>query len=126
MIDDSLTWNRSRHTLTARLGYLKMHREEVDRLVEMFKQSCVKVTISDSKHRFEDLDDMKRNVSARITDFDLRGENPGVRFLFNQTEVVRLSPAPRQTTFSELQTEEISDAADSLFYNVKDFLVSHQ
>jgi hypothetical protein len=37
-----------RHTLTARLGYLKMHREAVDRLAEMFKQSCVKVTISDS------------------------------------------------------------------------------
>jgi len=103
-----------------------MHREEIDHLVEMFKQACGKVTISDSKHRFEDLDDMKRNVSARITDFDLRGENPGVRFLFNQTEVVRLSPAPTQTTFNELRTEEISDAADALFYKVKDFLVSHQ
>lgn len=78
------------------------------------------------QHRFEDLDDMKRNVSARITDFDLRAENPSVRFLFNQTAVVRLSPAPTQTTFNELRTEEISDAADVLFYKVKDFLVSHQ
>ncbi len=115
-----------RHTLTAGLGYLKMYREDADELVAMFAQSCEKVTISNSKHRFEDLDDMKRNVSARITDFDLRGENPSIRFLFNQTEVVRLSNPPAQTTFNELRTEEIREAADALFYKVKDFLVAHQ
>lgn len=115
-----------RHTLTARLGYLKMYREDVDELLAMFAQSCKKVTISDSKHRFEDLDDMKRNVAAKITDFDLRGETPDIRFLFNQTEIVRLSPPPTQTTFNELRTEEISEAADALFYKVKDFLVSRQ
>jgi hypothetical protein len=105
---------------------LKLYREEVDELVAMFAQSCEKVTISDSKHRFEDLDDMKRNVSERINDLDLRGENPGVRFLFNQKEVVNLSPTPTQVTFNELRTEEISDAADALFYKVKDFLIAHQ
>jgi hypothetical protein len=115
-----------RHTLTARLGYLKLYREDVDELVTMFAQSCEKVTISDSKHRFEDLDDMKRNVAAKITDFDLRGEKPDIRFLFNQTEIVRVSSPPTQATFNELRTEEISDAADALFYKVKDLLVSHQ
>jgi hypothetical protein len=115
-----------RHTLTARLGYLRMYREEVDELVAMFEQSCGKVTISDSKHRFDDLDDMKRNTSGRITDFDLRGENPGVRFLFNQTEIMRLSQPPAQTTFNELRTEELTDTADALFYKVKDFLITHQ
>jgi hypothetical protein len=103
-----------------------MYREDVDELVAMFTQSCEKVTISDSKHRFEDLEDMKRNGSAKITDFDLRGEKPDIRFLFNQTEIVRLSPTPTQTTFNEIRTEEISDAADALFYKVKDFLVSRQ
>ncbi len=103
-----------------------MYREEVDELVAMFEQSCAKVTISDSKHRFDDLDDMKRNVPGRITDFDLRGENPGVRFLFNQTEIVRLSQPPTQTTFNELRTEELTDTADALFYKVKDFLTAHQ
>ncbi len=115
-----------RHTLTARLGYLKMYREEVDQLVALFAHSCEKIIISDSKNRFKDLDDMKRNMGARISDFDLRGENPSIRFLFNQTEIVRLSSPPTQATFNELRTEEISDAADALFYKVKDFLITHQ
>jgi hypothetical protein len=115
-----------RHTLTARLGYLKMYRDEVDQLVAMFQQSCGKVTISDSKYRYDSLEDMKKNVAPRITDFDVRGENPGVRFLFNQMEVVKLSNPPTQTIFNELRTEEITDAADALFYKIKDFLITHQ
>src|ERR1700674_5858196 len=112
-----------RHTLTARLGYLKMHREEVDQLVGMFQQLCEKVTISDSKYRYKTLNEMKENVPSPIKDFDIRGENPGARFLFNQMEVVRGSSSPTQTIFNELRTEEITDAADALFYKIKDFLV---
>jgi len=55
-----------RRTLTVRLGYLKMYRDEVDQLVAIFQQSCGKVTISDSKYRYDSLEDMKKNVTSRI------------------------------------------------------------
>ena len=115
-----------RHTLTARLGYLKLYREEVDQLVALFQRSRQKVTISDSKYRYDSLEDMKNNGASKITDFDIRGENPGVRFLFNQMEVVKLSNPPTQTIFNELRTEELTDAADAVFYKIKDFLITHQ
>jgi hypothetical protein len=103
-----------------------MYREEVDQLVAMFQRGCEKVTISDSKYRYDSLEEMKQKVGPRIKHFDIRGENPGVRFLFNQTEIVRISNPPLQTTYNELRTEQITDAADGVFYTIKDFLVTHQ
>lgn len=78
-----------RHTLTARLGYLKMYREELDELVAMFQRSCGKVTVSDLNYRYESLEEMKQKLPPRIRDLDIRGESPGVRFLFNQIEITR-------------------------------------
>jgi hypothetical protein len=118
-----------KNTRTARFGLLKMYREEVDQLVAMFQRSCEKVTISDNKYRYESLDEMKQNVGSRIKDFDIRGENPGVRFLFNQTEAAKnmgVGGPPTYTTFNELRTEEITAAADALFFEIKDSLLPYQ
>jgi hypothetical protein len=115
-----------RHTLTARLGYLKMHREELDELVEMFKRTCERVTISDSKYRYDSLEEMTNKLPPRVRDLDIRGENPGVRFLFNHTEISHAYSPPAQVAFNELRTEEITDAADILFYKLKDFLATYQ
>lgn len=79
-----------RHTLTARLKYLKMYREDLDQLVAMFVRDCKTVTISDSKYRYDSLDEMKQKTGPTVKDLDIRGENPGVRFLFNQTEITRI------------------------------------
>jgi len=115
-----------RHTLTARIGYLKMYREELDELVGMFERCCEKVTISDSKYRYASLEEMKEKLPARIKDFDIQGENPAVRFLFNHTELSYSYNPPAQVAFNELRTEEITDAADGLFYELKDFLTTYQ
>lgn len=115
-----------RHTLTARVGPFKMYREELDQLVALFQTSCKIVTISDNKYRYDSLDDMKRHVETKIGVFDIRGENPAVHFLFNQTEAVSGSNPPTQITFNELRTEEISETAEAVFYKIKDFLVTHQ
>jgi hypothetical protein len=115
-----------RHTLTARLGLLKMYREDLDELVGMFQQSCEKVTISDSKYRFASLEEMKDKLPPRIKDLDIRGENPGVRFLFNHTELSYSYNPPAQIAFNELRTEEITDAADVLFYKLERFLTAHK
>ena len=65
-----------RHTLTARLKYLKMYREDVDQLVAIFVSGCEKVIISDSKYRYDSLDEMKEKAGPRLKDLDIRGEIP--------------------------------------------------
>jgi hypothetical protein len=103
-----------------------MYREDLDELVGMFEGSCEKVTISDSKYRYMSLEEMKGKLPLRIKDLDIRGENPAVRFLFNQTELSYSFNPPAQIAFNELRTEEITDAADILFYKLKDFLLAHK
>lgn len=115
-----------RHTLTARLRYLKIYREDVDQLLAMFQQSCEKVTISDSKHRYKTLDAMKANVPNPLREFNIQGENPGVSFLFNQMEIVRGAGTPMPSIFNELRTDETTDAADALFYKIKNYLEGFQ
>jgi hypothetical protein len=50
----------------------------------------------------------------------------GLHFLLNQTEGVPGSTTRPPIKFHELRTEEITNEADTLFYQVKDFLLSHQ
>jgi hypothetical protein len=115
-----------RRALSAQIGYLKMYREDVEELLAIFQQTCEKVTISDQKHRYKTLDAMRRTVSSPIKELTIRGENPDVQFLFNRSEVVSSPNGPTQRVFNELRTEISSEAADSLFYKVKDFLLMHQ
>lgn len=100
-----------RHTLTARLNYLKLYREDVDQLLAIFARGCEKVIISDSKFRYDSLEEMKDKAGPRVKDLDIRGENPGVRFLFNQTEITKIGSSPTQVVYNELRTEEITDPA---------------
>jgi hypothetical protein len=115
-----------RHTLTARLKNLKMYREDLDQLVAMFRRHCKTVTISDSKYRYDSFDEMNEKAGSKVKDLDILGENPGIRFLLNKTEISRIGNPPLQGIYNELRTEEITDAADSLFYKTKDFLATYE
>ena len=115
-----------RHTLTTRLRNLKMYREDVDQLVAIFRNGCENVIISDSRYRYDSLDEMREKAGPRIKDLDIRGEIPGVRFLFNQTEITRIGNPPLQGVYNELRTEEITDTADAVFYKIKDFVAKYQ
>src|SRR5712691_8646245 len=99
-----------RHTKAARFLNLKMYREELDQLVSFFQTACANVRISDNKNRYESLEEMKKTVGSKVKELDIRSENPGVHFGLNQTEVVKGSNPPTQTTFHELRTEETTDA----------------
>jgi hypothetical protein len=100
-------------TKTARLGRLQMYREGLDDFVAFFQRTCVNATISDSKNRYDTLDEMKSAIGSKIKDLDIRGEKPGLHFLLNRKEAVPGSSTP--AIFSELRTEEISEAANALF-----------
>jgi len=115
-----------RHTKSARFYYLKMYREELDQLVGFFREACNGLTISDSKNRYESLDEMQSQVGSRVKELDIQGDNPAVHFLLNKTEIVFTGTSPSQATFHELRTEEITDAADNLFYRVGEFLTAQQ
>jgi len=47
---------------------------------------------------------MRQKGQPKIRAFDIRGENPGVHFLFNQTGVAQSSYPPFQYVFNELRT----------------------
>jgi hypothetical protein len=115
-----------RNTLTARLGNLKMYREEADQLIAFFRNSCESFVIAYNNNSFDDLDDMKNNIGTRVRAFYIRGVNPAVRFSFNQSEMVSGVNSPTRVIFNELRTEEMTDAADALFYKIKDFLLVYQ
>jgi hypothetical protein len=79
-----------KHTLTARLGNLKMYREDLDQLVAMFRRSCQTVTISDDKFQYDSLEEMKKQKpESKITFFEIHGKDPGVQFLLNQTSMLK-------------------------------------
>jgi hypothetical protein len=80
--------------------------------------------MSDSKNRYNSLDEMQSHSGSKIKDLDIRGDNPAVHFLLNQKEVVHGTPTP--AILNELRTEEITDAADLLFLNIKEFLQERQ
>jgi hypothetical protein len=113
-----------RTTKTARLRKLEMYREDLDQFVGFFQSSCGSVTISDSKNRYNSLDEMQSHSGSKIKDLDIRGDNPAVHFLLNQKEVVQGTPAP--AILNELRTEEITDEADLLFLKIKEFLQERQ
>ena len=46
--------------------------------------------------------------------------------MFNQTEVLKVGNPPLQSVYNELRTEELTDAADGVFYKIKDFVVAYQ
>jgi hypothetical protein len=113
-----------KHTKTARLGNLMMYREDLDQLVALFQQACTRVTISDSTNRYESLGEMKQHIGSKIKAFDIQGEQPGVHFILNRSELIPGSTT--MTVFNELRTEEITKDADNLFFNIKEFLVARQ
>jgi len=113
-----------RTTKTARLGLLKMYREDLDQFLALFSKTCVNVTISDSHNRYISFDEMKDHIGSKIDNLDIRPEKPAVHFLLNHKENILGSSTP--AVFNELRTEEITDEADTLFLRVKEFLVDHE
>lgn len=117
-----------RNTKSIRCGRLIMYREDLDALVGLFQKSCASVTISDDKNSYDSLSEMKQYVGSQVKDFNIRGENPKVHFLLNKAEQVPSSTPGQMMTqlFPELRTEEATDAADTLFYVVREFIQAHQ
>ena len=113
-----------RTTKTARLRRLEMYREDLDEFVGLFRDSCTAVTISDSRNRYESLDEMQLHSGATVKALDIRGEVPAVHFLLNQKGTIEGSSTP--AIFNELRTEEITNEADVLFLKIKEFLEERQ
>ena len=114
-----------RHTKSARLGPLKMYREDLDQLLEYFQKGCTVVRLSDKQNRYDSLDEMKKMIGSKVKELDIEGEKPGLHFLLNHSEPMLGSPGSKNV-FNELRTEEISDDADILFFKVREFLTERQ
>jgi hypothetical protein len=115
-----------KHPKTARLRSLKMYREDLDQLLELFQGNCALVTISDKLYRYESFDEMRKRAGARLGNLELHGEEPGLYFLLNQSAQVFYGSTTSTITFNELRAEEATDEAEALFLKVKDFLTAHE
>jgi hypothetical protein len=99
-----------------------MYREDLDKLVAVFRKSCQTVVSSDNENRYESLEEMKGSVGPRITTLDIRGEGPGVHCLFNQRGSLQVGDRAMQYIYNELRTEETTDAADAVCREIRDYL----
>lgn len=113
-----------KHPLTQRLGALKMYRDELDQLVELVKKSCATVVISNKKYRFVSLDEMKEHEGARIRELEIRGEKPDLQVVLSRRK--RGAGTKDLSDFSELRTREITEDAESLFYQIRGFLEPYE
>ena len=114
-----------KHPKTAQLWRLKMFREDLDQLLELFRGRCDRVTLSDKKYCYESFDEMKEHVGPRIYNLEIHGEKPGLHFVLNQTSDVKGYPG-QQIVFNELRAEDITEEAETLFLRIKDFLSNHE
>lgn len=112
-------------TKSARLRRLKMYREDLDQLMKLFQDSCARVALADDTTRYDNLDEMKGHVLSPIKHLDIRGEDPAVHFVLNQVIKVEGS-SYGSSLVNELRTEEVSEAAEVLFFKLEDFLSEKQ
>ncbi len=115
-----------KHPQTARLRSLKMYREDLDQVLELFQGKCARVTISDKRYCYESFDEMRKHAGPRISNLEIHGEEPGLHFLLNQTTQVGSGSSATTIAFNELRAEEATEEADALFFRIKDFLSARQ
>jgi len=114
-----------KHPQKAQLGKLKMYREDLDQLLDLFQWKCARVTISDKQFRYESFDEMKTRTGPKIAHLEIHSEQPGLHFVLNQ--FTQMTGYPGQTFIvNELRAEEATEEADALFFRTKDFLSTRQ
>lgn len=96
---------------------LELYREDLDKLVAIFKEHCPTVTFGDEENVYETLDEMEGRSPARLKCFLIAGVAPHAELVIRGTQSV-----PLGVQRSTLWIVEKSDKAELLFLSVKEFL----
>jgi len=100
---------------------LKLYREDLDKLVSLFREHCQNVTFGDEGHNFETLDEMESQSPASLSCFIVQGIIPHAEIVIRGSHATRLN-VQRSTLF----VVERNPKADLLFLSVKEFLLTRK
>jgi len=100
---------------------LKLYREDLDKLLSLFREHCQNVTFGDEGHNFDTLDEMESKGPASLSCFLVQGLLPHAEIVVRGSHTTRLN-VQRSTLF----VVEQNPKADLLFLSVKDFLLTRK
>jgi hypothetical protein len=103
------------------LPALKLYREDLDKLLGLFREHCQNVTLGDEGHNYETLDEMENKSPASLSCFMIQGLLPHAEIVIRGSHAVRLN-VQRSTLF----VVERNPKADLLFLSVKEFLLTRK
>jgi hypothetical protein len=96
---------------------LKLYREDLDKLLSLFKQQCQNVTFGDEEHLYDSLDEMESRNPGSLRCIVVQGVMPHAEIVIRGSHSVRLA-----VQRSTLWVVERNPNSDLLFLSVKDFL----
>ena len=70
---------------------LRLYREDLDKLVSLFKEHCQQVTFGDEEHVYESLDEMTERASNTLRSFNVEGLVPHAGVLIRGSHSVPLT-----------------------------------
>jgi hypothetical protein len=100
---------------------LKLYREDLDKLLSIFRGQCQQVTFGDDEHVYESLDEMEERTPASLKCFMVQGFIPHAEIVIRGSHATRLNVL-RSTLFAV----ERNPKSDLLFLTAKDFLNTRQ
>jgi hypothetical protein len=100
---------------------LKLYREDLDKLLSLFKEHCQQVTFGDDEHLYDSLDEMEGRTPTSLKCFLIQGVVPHAEIVIRGSHKTRLS-VQRSTLF----VVERNSKSDLLFLSVKDFLLTRK
>lgn len=56
---------------------VRLYRNEIEYIIDEMKRSHFSVSLKDSSHEFDDLDDIQRNIGDEISELDIEGKGEG-------------------------------------------------
>jgi hypothetical protein len=100
---------------------LRLYREDLDKLLSLFREQCQQVTFGDAEHVYESLDEMEGRTPASLNSFLVQGFMPHAEIVIRGSHTTPLN-VQRSTLF----VVERNPKSDLLFLAVKDFLHSRR
>jgi hypothetical protein len=100
---------------------LKLYREDLDKLVSLFREHCQQVTFGDEEHVYESLDEMTERTPVCLRSFNVEGLVPHAGVLIRGSHSV-----PLTVQRSTIWTVERNQKSDILFLSVKDYLAKRR
>jgi hypothetical protein len=100
---------------------LKLYREDLDKLLSLFREHCQNVTFGDEGHNYDTLDEMEAQSPASLSCFLIQGFLPHAEIVIRGSHATRLN-VQRSTLF----VVERNPKSDLLFLSVKEFLLTRK